>query len=337
MDGSSHGYPNGGPQAPALSVVIAVVEGKEPLRSCLESLLPQIARADAEVIVPLDSWIAEVEGLAAEFPGVRFHRIPDAGDGSAGRPGKETHRVYDRRRAVGLGLARGAVVALITDLAIPAPDWCDRVRRVHDELPYAVVGGAIENGTDHPTAWALHYSLFGSYARVRPRGRASYVSDVNVSYKRRALEAVAATWQDGYDETTTHWALESRGEVLFFDPKLVVLMRRPTLTLVGALRKRIVVGRDFAATRRAAMRPWRSAAYALSTPALPAVLLVRLLREMARDGWSLSGMARVVPPALALSVGCAVGELAGAVAGFAGRPPRSRRVRSPLSVWPGHT
>lgn len=337
MDGSSRGLPNGRPPSPVLSVVIAVVGGKQPLRRCLEALLPQMSRVGAEAIVPFDSGIADVGGLAAEFPSVRFHRILDIAGEMIGPGGEGTHWVYDRRRAVGLGLARGDVVGLITDLVIPAPDWCDRVCRVHEEVPHAVIGGAITNGTDDPTVWALHYSLFGAYGRTRRGGRVHFVSDVNVSYKRSALESVAATWRDRYHETTTHWALQSRGEVLFFDPTLVVLVRRPVLTLFQALRKRTAVGRDFAATRRAAMRPWRSVAYAAGTPVLPALLLWRQVRAMARDDWSFSQMAPLLPRALLLAVGCAIGELVGTVAGFSGGPPRHRRGSSTWSAWARHS
>jgi hypothetical protein len=57
----------------ALSIVIAVVSGKEALRRCLDALRPQVDPADMEAIVHYDQWSLDVGELIADFRGVCCH------------------------------------------------------------------------------------------------------------------------------------------------------------------------------------------------------------------------------------------------------------------------
>jgi hypothetical protein len=308
--------------SPSLSVIITIVSGGEALRRCLTALQPQTEASDAEVIVPYDDWSRDAAELAGEFPAVRFHRIADLGAAADPAVPAHAHRLYDRRRAVGLGAARGDLLAMTEDHAVPAADWCRQIRAAHAQ-PYAVIGGAIENAVDRPLNWALYYCDFGRYGRPFPAGPAAYVSDVNVSYKRSALESVRILWSDAYHETTLHWALRARGEVLFLDPRLVVYQHRPAMRLAQAYRERIDWGRMFAETRAAEGGSGRALAWAAGTPALPVVLLVRMLRHMRRQGRSAGQIWRTLPLAFVLLTGWAVGELSG----YVSRPPVQRTPR----------
>src|ERR1700681_5044734 len=104
---------------------------------------------------------------------------------STGRSGSREH--HDELRARGLALARGYIVALIEDHGIPAPDWCAQILESHRQ-PFAVVGGAIENGIDRPLNWAVYYCDFLRYQNPLQEGTSAFASDANVSYKRSALE-----------------------------------------------------------------------------------------------------------------------------------------------------
>jgi hypothetical protein len=297
-----------------LSVVIAVVSGKDAVRRCIEALRPQLEPDRAEVIVPYDAWSADVGDLAAAFPEVRFHYIDAGITAPADNRPPLQHRLYDRRRAAGLALARGRLVAMTEDHAVPAPDWCQQVLAAHGQ-PYAVIGGAIDNAVDRPLNCALYYCDFGRYGRPLASREAAYVSDVNVSYKRAALEAVGEVWRDAYHETAVHCALRRRGEVLWLDPRLVVFQHRPPITLRQACRERIEWGRVFAETRGAACAPWRRVLLAAGTPLLPALLLLRVARHMLRQHRTLVQMAAALPLVVALVMAWALGELAGYVAG----------------------
>lgn len=297
-----------------LTILLAVVGGKESARRCLTALYPQVNFVDAEIIVPFDKWSHDVGSLAAEFPEVRFHFIEDLGLAASANISAHQHRLYDRRRAVGLQLSRGRIIALTEDHAQPAEDWCRQILLAHQQ-PYAVIGGAIENGVDLPLNRALYYCDFGRYGRPFKSGEVGYVSDINVAYKRQALLAVCDVWREAYHETTVHWALRALGVKLFLDERMLVYQHRPPLTLGQVMRERIAWGRVFAETRANELSGWRRFMFAAGTILLPPLLLVRVIRHMRRQQRNLREMASVLPLALLLAVGWSLGELIGYLMG----------------------
>ncbi|MGE0126734.1 MAG: glycosyltransferase family 2 protein [Blastocatellales bacterium] len=300
-----------------LSIIITVVGGPAALRRCLKALVAQADPAETEIIVPYDQWAIEAGDLAVEFPQIRFHFYDDLGVASSSSIPAHAHRLYDRRRAVGLSLARGRIIAMTEDHAVPADDWVRQVHAAHAQ-PHAAIGGAIDNGVDRPLNRALYYCDFGRYGSPLTSGEAEYVSDVNVSYKREALMAVRDVWREAYHETTVHWALRSLGEVLYLDPRLVVHQHRPAITWLQAYRERFEWGRVFAETRVAAVGFGRRLFYAVGAPALPVVLLSRVWKQMRRQRLAPRQIIQTAPVAGVLLTGWALGELIGYIAG----PPR---------------
>jgi len=300
------------PASPSLSIVITVVSGATALRRCLNALRPQCG-PDTEILVPYDQWSMDVSSLEAEYPSVRFHRVTDLGLAASPLVPAHTHRLYDRRRAVGLALATGQLVAMTEDHAVPAPDWCVQIRTAHHQ-PYGAIGGAIENGVDAPLNWAWYYCDFGRYGRPLPAMPSEYVSDVNVAYKRAAVESTRDVWREAYHETSLHWALQAAGEVVFLDPRLIVYQHRPPMTLGAAWRERVEWGHVFAETRAAAAGRKRSVLYAAGTPTLPFLLAIRVYRHMRRQRRGVAQVARVLPLAFLLLTGWALGELRGYIA-----------------------
>ncbi len=298
----------------SLTIIVTVVGGAELVQRCLGALSPQVDFADNEIIVPYDRWSMDVGALSADFPSVGFHFISNLEAAASETVAAHTHRLYDRRRAVGLSLARGRIIAMTEDYAVPAPDWCQQILHAH-EKPYAVIGGAIENAVDRPLNMALFYCDFGRYGRPFKAGEAEYASDVNVSYKRKALEPVSDVWRVAYHETTLHWLLSSRGEAIRLDPSIVVFEHRPVISLRQAVQERIEWGRVFAETRVAASSTLKRICYAAATPFLPGLLLIRALRHMFRQRRPLKKIAQALPLAGVLLMGWAYGELLGYLIG----------------------
>jgi hypothetical protein len=289
----------------------------------LETLVTQADPAETEIIVPYDKWTADAGDLAQEFPQVHFHYYDDFGVLSSGAIPARAHRLYDRRRAVGLQLARGQIIAMTEDHAVPAADWINEIRAAH-ERPYAVIGGAIENAVDRPLNWALYYCDFGRYGRPLPAGEAESVSDVNVSYKRDALNSIREVWNETYHETIAHWALRARGETLYLDPRIMVYQRRPEISWRQIYRERIEWGRAFAEGRVAEISSRRRLVYAAGAPALPIIIALRVWKRMRHQRRSPGQIIRTLPVAAVLLTGWALGELIGYVAGA----PREEQVSS---------
>jgi hypothetical protein len=298
-----------------LSVVVTVVDGGAALRRCLTALTSQADAPAMELLVPYDSTITLVAQLAAEFPAVRF---VDAGP-PAGQPpfssARGQHALIDRRRAVGLAAATGDLVGVVEDRGVPRPDWAAAAVRLHRALPNLVIGGAVENGRDHWLNWAVYWCDFGRYQLPFDRGPRHYLTDVNVVYKRQALEQTRDIWREKYHEPLVHWALESAGETLLLTPELVVDQLRDGLTVTGLLKERLAWGRLFGSLRvRESSRVRRIALTAIS-PLLPALLFWRLIREQVRKGAPSGRLLRVGPATLALLTAWAAGEALGYATG----------------------
>ncbi len=310
-----------------LSIVITVVSGGAALRRCLDSLVAQADPAETEIIVPYDQWARDSGALAREFPQVRFHFYDDQGAAAPASIPSRAHRLYDRRRAAGLQLARGQIIAMTEDHALPADNWVREIFAAH-ERPHAVIGGAIENAVDRPLNWALYYCDFGPYGRPLSEGEAEHISDVNVSYKRDALNSIRDVWGETYHETITHWALRARGETLYLDPRIVVYQSRPEIGWRQLYRERIDWGRAFAEGRVAEISSWRRLVYAAGSPALPIIISLRVWRRMRHQLRSRGQILRTLPVAVVLLIGWALGELIGYIVGA----PREERASSQAAL-----
>lgn len=298
-----------------LSVIITIVEGGTALEECLHSLDCQAAPPEMEVIVPFDSTIPAVARLADRFPGVRFLNMGTVVTERPAASAAGQHELFDRRRSVGLAAARGAIIAILEDRGIPRRDWAQAAVAAHSALPNPVVGGAVENGVDHPTNWAVYFCDFGRYQLPLQRGPATYATDVNITYKRAALERTREIWADRYHETTVHWALQRDGDELFLAPEMIVEQVRRELGVGRLLRERYHWGRLFAYTRaREANFPARMARAALA-PLLPPVLFARLLRGRLDRRAHLGRFVLSSPLVLLLLCVWSLGEFVGYVSG----------------------
>jgi hypothetical protein len=294
-----------------LSVVLTVVDAGEALDRCLASLTAQRNPPEMDIIVPWDDSVPEVEHLAARYPACRF--LP-MGRVTTGRPPASVagqHELFDRRRAAGLAAATGDVVAILEDRGVPRPDWAETTMRLHAGAPHAVIGGAIENGRHALLNWAVYFCDFSRYQRPFAAGPREWVSDVNISYKRRALDQTRELWRDRYHETTVHWALQRAGETLYLTPDLVVDQMRKRLRLPAAIGERVAWGRLFAYTRARELTTARRVGLALLAPLLPVLLFARHARQQTAKRVALGTFIRVSPLVFLLLAAWSLGEMLG--------------------------
>jgi hypothetical protein len=292
-----------------LSIIVTVVDGGETLRRCLRALDAQQDAPPLEVIVPFDDSRPEVRRMAGEFPAFTFLDLGAIPTVRSAESAAGQHELFDRRRAAGLRAATGELIGMLEDRGAPRPDWAAVVTRLHAH-PYAVIGGAVENGRDRLLNWAVYFCDFGRYRLPLAAGPAEYVTDVNLCYKRRALAATEPLWRDRYHETTVHWALRRAGETLFLNPEMVVDQFRENLQLRGLLSERFAWGRLFAYTRAREASAAKRGLLAALGPALPFVLFLRQLRLQHRKG-SLRQFAAASPGVFVLLCSWCAGEIVG--------------------------
>jgi len=293
----------------ALSVVVAPVSRGAFLAAALQALEAQTGAPAFEVIVPFDDSVEGIDGLRARFPEVTYLAVEGtAALGRSGDPGV-AHLAIDRRRAAALAAARGDVVALTDEWSLPAADWCAELVRAH-RAPHAVIGGAIACGRDRTVNWALFFMDAGRYQNPLPEGPAVFVTDVNVSYKRTALER-CDVWRKEYHETRLHDALRAQGQGLWLTPRLVVAVDRRDLGLAAALRERFAWARLYAGRRAREVPAPTRALLALGAPLLAAILPWRQFRMSWKRGAHRGAFLRCLPVLLLMDLVWAAGETTG--------------------------
>lgn len=297
---------------PRLSVVLTVVEGGPAVARALDALLAQQAPPPLEIVVPYDDTAADLGELAARYPTVRFLALgavptEQPADSAAGE-----HELFDRRRAAGLAVTTGDLVAILEDRGIARADWARTAVRLHAALPNGVIGGAIDPLPSRLLEFAIHVCDFTRYTSPFVSGPREWVSDVNVVYKRRVLDQTRELWRERYQEPVVHWSLQKSGEALYLSNELVVLHRRAVVPLSTLVSERFHWGRLFGAIRGRSMPATRRLVFAASSPLIPFVLLLRHARAQAAKG-RLGRVVAAVPAMLFLLVTWTAGEVAGVV------------------------
>ena len=296
-----------------LSVVVTIVDGGATLERCLDGLADQVDGPTMEVLVPYDASIAETAGLVDRYPDFRFL---DLGPMETERPIEShggQHELFDRRRSGGLTEARGELVGILEDRGVPDPSWARTMDRLH-AAPHAVIGGAVECGIDETLNWAVFFCDFGRYSPPLEAGPREYVTDVNITYKRKALESTRELWESRYHETTVNWAIARSGETLFLSPEPLIRQYRDQLTVGGVVRERIDWGRLFAYTRVREVGIGKRAVFTLLSPVLPVVLLLRHGRMQMQKG-RLGRFIKASPYVLLLLAAWSLGEFRGYLTG----------------------
>lgn len=300
------------PAPPVLSIVITVVSGAKHLSDCLSALLSQegFNLDKAEIIVPYNLHDKAIRQLASVFPDVKFHPM----EMSVAAPTGLCHEHFDELRAAGLQLARGSYVAILEDHERPATDWCKNLVAAH-QLPHAAIGGAVENAIDKPINWATYFFDFGRYQNPVSPGPTSFLTDVNVAYKRLALDRIRPVWEHGFHEPAVHGALLSKGETLWMSPDVVVYQNRTGLTLADVIRERLIWGRYFSGNRVADKGLPLRLFYCIFSFVVPAIILAKMLLNVFRKKRLRGKFLQVLPYTLLLTLAWSWGEFTGYLTG----------------------
>ena len=283
-----------------LSVVVVPYAGIAGMRRCLDALAKQTDPGPVEIVIPVDAETATWQSLSTHPSRPRIVR-------STGPVGAAT------RRAHGVREARGAIIAVTEDHCVPDPGWCAAIRQAHS-APHAAIGGPVDKQEpDDVLGWALYFCDYGRYMSPMVEGPAASLTDCNVSYKRSALESIADVWREAFHETSVHWALAAKGEMLWLSPAMRLREQR-TRPLGPALHERYIHGRIYAGTRVQSAPLGRRAALAAMAPALPVVIAQRAVRHASRGGRGFRA-ALALPAIVVAGTAWSLGELVGYLTG----------------------
>lgn len=243
------------------SVAVIGMGDAAALDRCLAALVPQ--RAD--VVVTYDPAIDY--GDLSRHPAVRFVR----------NEGQRTPLEL-ASRAIRETVAEKVLVT--KDYCVPDPGWVDAMSRALDHS--AAVGGAIDVPDDvSDFEWAFSIIDLYRYASPLPDGIASSLSVYNAGYRRSALERLSVDWRH-FQESAVNAALAAREGPLRWVADSRVVVRRDVAWL-EAMRERFALGRTFAQKRAELATPQERWTWRLGAPAVPALMLSRILRARPRD------------------------------------------------------
>lgn len=298
------------PDAPVLSVIVTIVDGGDVLRRFLDALLSQVDAPTMEVFCPYDATNAEVALLQAEYPRATFLNMGAVDTFRPISTAAGQHELYDRRRAAGLAPARGELIAILEDRAPPRPDWAKTMQRLHAELPHAAIGGPIECASTDVLNWCFYAADFTRYELPFESGPRRWVSDVNVCYKRRAMDSTRHVWRERFNEALVHWTLLDQGETLFLTSEAVVDYTTPYRSLAAVLPVRFHWGRLFGQARTTHIGAFTRLAYIAAGPLIPLRLFARHGVTQFRKGHGLQ-FVKASPVMFTMLVAWASGEVWG--------------------------
>ena len=223
-----------------------------------------------------------------------------------------------KARALAVQEARAPVVAFGEDHCFPQPGWTNALLRSHRES-YAAVGPVVMNANPEGlVSWADLLMGYGPWLAPGGSKEMDHLAGHNSSYKRDALLPLADELPMFMEaESTLHWRLRKEGHRLFQQSDARVahtnFARWGTWLPVS-----YHAGRVFAAVRASEWSVGRRIAFAIGSPFIPLVRLVRHIRQAVAAGLPTGLIVRIAPVLLVGLTVNAAGQGVGCVLG-AGR------------------
>ena len=255
------------------AVVVASFRPGPLIDRCLQALLAQQGIASYEVIVVDSSADGTAEHLRQKFPAVTVIAL-----------NQQTHQ--SAARNVGIARTQAAFVAITDQDCLVPPDWLARLLAHHQSGTYAIVGGAIGNGTPESVVGTASYLIeFNEFMPVGQTRSVAMIPHCNICIRRQALTTVGPfiAVPPGAEDQVYNFLLCQHGERLLFDPAIVVTHLNRT-DFSAFLRHQQLLGYGSAVARRTVAIPGQAfVRYRWLAYTLPLVRLVRtggrLLRQ----------------------------------------------------------
>ncbi len=288
------------PAPPALSVVVASVNGWSMLGPTLRALDAQPGRASLEILV-VEAVGGETRRLARDHrPAVEVIAV-------------DSKKTIPALRHLGVIRARGDLVAILEDHGEVAPDWAAALIEAH-QGPWGAVGGTVENGRDGLVNWAAFFCEYAPYMGPVAEGESTDLPGNNIAYKRPHLLRHAHELEQGRWESWINDKLRADGVPIASTNRAVVRHIKP-FRLGHFLVQRFHFARSYAGMRRVDQSAAKRVAYGVGSMALPALLTLRVTRTALAKRRHLGRFAASLPLiALFYTVGAA-GEMIGYLTG----------------------
>lgn len=277
------------------------MNGDDPLLKVLSAIDRERATLAIEVLV--------VSRLGPEFRDRMRGVAPWARwlDVNAGTP-------IPQMRAAAFNVAAAPLIAVIEDHVVVPRGWSHAVVSAARETG-GVVGGPVDNLA---TSTLIDRAAFlCEYSHCLPPGRtgiSNWLPGNNVAYPASMLRPHAAIAAAGGWENEVHEAIQAAGGQLFFVPEMVA-GHDMSYSFGGYMAQRYLFARSYAGNRVRGAGFALRASYAIATLALPALLLLRISRNVLGSPVYRKSLLMSLPLLVLFVVAWAAGEVAGYLAG----------------------
>jgi Glycosyl transferase family 2 len=293
--------------APRFSVLIGRVSTEDSGRvlELLDALRHQEGSPDHEVIVADRRLDRITELIRDNYPEVRLLLC------AAESPLPEL-------RARALECARGEYIVVTEDHCVPPKHWLANMLEAFEAAPKGTVavGGPVENGvSDSALDWATFLCEYSAFVGPLPNGPAPSLPGMNIAYHRSALVGLGReVLTRGFWETTVH-PLFTRKNLLLYQSNSIQIFHKKRFSLRLFAHQRFLYSRYYAGLRRCRLTPMTRFLMSVLTLGLPALLLLRIGRNLMVKKRLIPQFARALPYLTVFVLIWACGEVIGYVTG----------------------
>jgi glycosyltransferase involved in cell wall biosynthesis len=195
-----------------ISIIVPSYNSENTISNCLDSLEDQSFKGDFEIIVVDSSYDRTPEIVDSDYPAVKLIRLNKRTD-----PG--------RARNIGIGEARGDLIAFIDADCVAAHDWLERMAGAHDSS-HDIVGGIVRNSpeSNNLVGRAGYMAEFRGFLPGRGREEVTHIPTCNISYKKRVFREFGMFQGKYYpqEDLIFNYGLWKQGEKILLDPTIQV-------------------------------------------------------------------------------------------------------------------
>jgi glycosyltransferase involved in cell wall biosynthesis len=287
------------------SVLVGSVNGGDWIHVLLDALEHQDGDVAFEVIVADRCGDGTAEQIRREHPAVQVLDAP---------AGTELPTL----RTLALEQARGKYVFVTEDHNVPPSNWIarfvDELERAPDTV--AAVGGLVDNAMRaRAVDWAAFLCEYAAFLPPEPSGEVADAPGMNVAYRRNVFDGLdREVLTRGFWESTVHPRLREQGRT-FRRAGDVVMSHRKRFGFRYFLSQRFVYSRYYAGVRFEHHQLGKRLMYAVLSPLLPPLVLVRVAKgALSREVFRQPAL-RSLPALACFSVAWGIGEAVGYVLG----------------------
>lgn len=215
-------------------------------------------------------------------------------------------------RAAGVAAASGRYIVFTEDHCFPEREWAEAIVDAFEHHGADVVGPVFLNANPQfALSWSIFLQEYADWMAPHPGGLMHHLPGHNGAYRREQLLALGANLKGAIEaESALHFEWHAQGLRLWLEPRARVHHVNVTDTW-AALTSTCAFQRLWANSRAQSWSWARRLAYALGSPLIPFVRLVRIAGALRRTGRAREMLLRTLPWSIVTLSAGALGECLG--------------------------